>query len=316
MKYKISKDYNKWRLDKFLAEMLPKTTRSQIKKKIQSGLVLVNKKKPTVHEFVKTGDKIEVKEEKVKKAVKKVKKVFTKDHSKELFKQIKIIDDQPDFLIINKPANLLVHPTETSEEKTLVDWLVKNFPKLKKVGEDPARPAIIHRLDKETSGLMVIPKNQEMFDYLKSQFKTRLVFKKYFALVYGQLENKEDEIGFRIGRSSTKGSMAAHPFNSKMGKEALTRYEVIKEYTKFSLLDINPKTGRTHQIRVHLFAINHPVVGDKLYKSKKYKPAEINRMFLQAYYLKFTDTQNNEMEYQIDLEKKLNEFLINMERTG
>lgn len=310
MKYKISKNYNKWRLDKYLAEMLPETTRSQIKKKIRSGLVLVNGKKPTVHEFIKIGDKIELKEEKVKKAAKKIIKVFTKNHSKELFKQIKIIDDQPGFLVIYKPANLLVHPTETSEEKTLVDWLVKNFPKLKKVGEDPSRPAIIHRLDKDTSGLMVIPKSQEMFDYLKSQFKTRRVFKKYFALVYGQLENKEDEIAFRIGRSSTKGAMAAHPFNSEMGKEAMTRYEVIKEYNKYSLLDINPKTGRTHQIRVHLFAINHPVVGDTLYKSKKIKPAEINRMFLQAYYLKFTDTQNNEMEYQIDLEDDLNNFIL------
>lgn len=309
MKYKISKEFDQWRLDKYLAEMLPQTTRSQIKKKIQSGLVLVNGKKPKVHEFLSSGDKVEIKKEKVRKAAEKIKKAITKDQSKELFKKIEIIDDQNDYLIINKPANLLVHPTETSEEKTLSDWIVKKYPKLKKVGEDPVRPAIVHRLDKETSGLMVIPKNQQMFEYLKNQFKNRRVFKKYYALVHGHLDTKEDSIAFRIGRSSKKGTMAAHPFNSKKGKPALTKYDVIKEFNKYSLLDVNPKTGRTHQVRVHLFAIHHPVVGDPLYKSKKYKPAEIERMFLQAYYLKFFDLAGNEMEYEIDLEKFLKNFI-------
>jgi len=309
MKYKISQDYNKWRLDKFLAEMMPQTTRSQIKKKIQSGLVLVNDKTPTVHQFIKTNDVVEVKKEKAKKTVTKVNKIFQKDESKDLLDQIEIIEDKDDYLIINKPINLLVHPTEKKEKYTLSSWLVKKYPKLKNVGEDPARPAIVHRLDKETSGLMVIPKNQKMFLHLKKQFQKRQIEKKYYALVYGQLDTKEDSIAFRIGRSSKKGTMAAHPFNSKLGKEALTQYDVIKEYKKTSFLDVKPKTGRTHKIRVHLFALNSPVVGDPLYKSKKIKPIEIARMFLQAYYLSFEDLQGNKMEYEIDLHEELNNFL-------
>ncbi|MFZ5364807.1 MAG: RluA family pseudouridine synthase [Patescibacteria group bacterium] len=309
MKYKVSEQFNKWRLDKFLNETLPEVTRSQIQKKIQSGLVLVNGKKPAVHQFLKTGDNVEFKEEKVKKAISKVKKVFQKDMSKELFKKIEIIDDKDDYLIINKPADLLVHPTESSQEKTLVDWLMKKFPKLKNIGDDPSRPAIVHRLDKETSGLMIIPKTQAAFHYFKKQFQDRLIAKKYYALIYGKLDTKEDSIAFRIGRSSNKGAMAAHPFNSDLGREALTQYEVIKEYNKYSLLDVSPKTGRTHQIRVHLFALSHPVVGDPLYKSKQYKPADIGRMFLESYYLKFTDLQGNEMEYEIDLKEELNNFL-------
>jgi len=312
MKYKATKQYNGTRLDKFLAQMMPEITRSQIKKKIQSGLVLINKKMPTVHQFLKTGDIVIVKEEKVKKAVIKVKKVFKKDKSKELLKQIKVIDDKDDYLIINKPTNLLVHPTDKNEPNTLIDWLIKKYPELRKIGEDLQRPAIVHRLDKETSGLMVIPKNQQMFEHLKSQFKKRLIEKKYYALVHGQLDTKEDLISFRVGRSSQTGAMAAHPFNSSLGKEALTQYDVIKEYKKFSFVDVMPKTGRTHQIRVHFFALGTPVVNDPLYKSKKFKPVEIENMFLQAYYLKFTDLQNNEMEYEIDLEKKLNNFIQNL----
>jgi len=309
MKYKVLQQFNDWRLDKFLAEKMPETSRSQIKKQIKAGLVFVNDKKPTVHEFLKTGDIVVIQQEKIKKAAKKVKKIFTKDFSKELFKKIGIIDQTDDYLIINKPANLLVHPTEAKEKYTLVSWLIKKFPELKKIGEDPARPAIVHRLDKETSGLMVIPKTQKMFEHLKKQFQKRLIEKKYFALVYGHLEAKENTISFRIGRSSQTGKMAAHPASSELGKSALTGYEVIKEYKKFSFLKIKPKTGRTHQIRVHLFALEHPVVGDKLYYSKKYKPIDIDRMFLQAYFLSFKDLEGNKKKYEIELEDELKNFI-------
>ncbi len=312
MKYKVIKEFDKSRLDKFLAQMMPEITRSQIKKQIQSGLVLINEKVPTVHHFLKTGDIVIVKEEKIKKAVSKVKRVFKKDENKELLKQIKVIDDKDKYLIINKPANVLVHPTDKNEPNTLVHWLIKKYPELKKIGEDPQRPAIVHRLDKETSGLMIIPKTQDMFEHLKSQFKKRLIEKKYYALVYGHLDTKEDSISFRIGRSSQTGALAAHPFNSRRGKEALTQYDVIKEFKKFSFVDVMPKSGRTHQIRVHFFALGNPVVGDPLYKSKKIKPVKIENMFLQAYYLKFTDLQSNEMEYEIDLKENLNNFIKNL----
>ncbi|MDD3888124.1 MAG: RluA family pseudouridine synthase [Patescibacteria group bacterium] len=220
----------------------------------------------------------------------------------DLKKQIIFEDD--DVLIINKPAGLVVHPDNTYKDNTLSDIVVENYPKIKSVGQE-ARPGIVHRLDKDTSGLIIIAKNQKSYDYLIEVFKNRRIEKKYFALVYGILKEKNGIIVYSLEK---KGKVRARL--SKTSKPALTRYEVIKEYgDKFSLLDVKIETGRTHQIRVHLTKIGHPIVGDQEYKFRKMEDSELKRQFLHAHYLKLRLPSGIEKEFNIDLPEDLKDFL-------
>lgn len=304
------------RLDIFLSETMPELTRSQIKKMILEGMISVNKEIPTVHRFLKEKDVIEVKEGELqsiapkKKAVKpKLKSVGT-----EIFAKIKIIDDTPEYLVIEKPSGLLVHPTDKEETNTLVDWLIEKYPECRKIGEDPARAAIVHRLDKEVSGLMVLPKTQDSFENIKKQFKLRTIDKKYLALVYGKVRNDEGEIKFPIKRSSGKAGMfAALPVGADGGKNALTIYHVKERYKNFTLLEVEIMTGRTHQIRVHLLAMSHGIVGDPLYKNKGTKEKNTpGRIFLHAAELAFTDLNGERHEYQSRLPQSLRDFLTRL----
>ncbi len=233
-----------------------------------------------------------------------------------------IIFENKDFLVLNKPAGLLVHPKIdyiNSKEQTLVNWLIKNYPQIKNIGDSPEiRPGIVHRLDKETSGVMVIAKNQNSFETFKNIFKQRLIEKTYLALVVGKMNNKEGKIDLAITRSiSTKRTTKI-----KEGQKALkaeTLWKVLKIYQDnnqiLSYLKLIPKTGRTHQLRVHLAAIGHPVVGDYLYGGKttlKYRE-KLNRIFLHAYSLKFKYDDTNylfEAELPIELKKFLKELKI------
>lgn len=189
---------------------------------------------------------------------------------------MKIIDETPNFLVIEKPAGLLVHPTVHHEGPTLVDKLVAHYPKIKKVGDDPERPGIVHRLDREVSGLMVVAKTPEMFEHLKQQFAGRTIHKEYIALVCGKLSKDEGKIDFVIARSRRGGRMAARP-SSQDGREAKTHYEVIERFPNATLVRVMPETGRTHQIRAHFHALGHPLVGDRLYRTKKQRRKELQK---------------------------------------
>jgi 23S rRNA pseudouridine1911/1915/1917 synthase len=196
----------------------------------------------------------------------------------------KVIYENDNFLAIDKPAGLMVHAAKISskhrkkndgpiKEPTVVDWLLENYPGVKTVGDEPAlRPGIVHRLDRATSGVMLIAKTQEYFDYLKSLFQKHEVRKTYYAVVIGVPKNKEGTIDAPIGIRT--GTLKRSVRSTKMQKEAVTAYKVIKSYTlegasqEVSLLEVTPKTGRTHQIRVHLASIAHPIIGDPLYGSK------------------------------------------------
>lgn len=232
-------------------------------------------------------------------------------------KDIKIIEETKDFVVLNKPAGLMVHPAPGKKDKTLTDILVKKYPEMIGVGEDETRPGIVHRLDKDVSGLMVIALNQESFLSLKKQFKSRKIVKYYTALVYGQLEKDEDVIDFPIKRSSKGFRMAAVPtsFSNRKDKtrKAVTRFEVIKRFTNFSLVKVKLETGRTHQIRVHFFAINHPLVGDKLYlnkkKSVKNKKVVLDRIFLVSDELSFTDLKRKRQTFKISLPRNLQKII-------
>ncbi|HUX35444.1 MAG TPA: RluA family pseudouridine synthase [Candidatus Paceibacterota bacterium] len=220
----------------------------------------------------------------------------------------KVIYENKNFIGIYKPAGLLVHPTHSfamcgvhpikkgsEEEPTLVDWLLKNYPEVKNVGDLPAgrqvnlRPGIVHRLDKDTSGVMLVPRNQEYFEYFKELFKTRQIKKTYLALVSGELKEKEGVIDKPIGIKT--GSVKRSVHSEKMKKNAVTSYKVKKTFAfggeKVSLLEVFPETGRTHQIRVHLASIGHPILGDKLYGGKKQKE-KAGRLMLHAYSIEFS----------------------------
>lgn len=305
----ISKEHQGLRLDKFLVDKLPGISRSQIQKMIKSGRVLVNDKKPSVHQFLKAGDtiKMEIPNNNLLARV-SVPELPRQNGAQAQRPAPGIMSDTNHYLVINKPSGLLVHEAPGQNEPTLVDWLLKKYPDIAKIGEDPSRPGIVHRLDKEVSGLMVIAKTQDMFDHLKSQFKTRKIKKEYLALVHGTPAKVEGEIDFNIDRAVNGHKMAAVP--DERGKKAVTEFEIIEKLGNYSLLKIKPYTGRSHQIRVHLNAYGLPVVGDPIYKPKKLKTKiTLDRIFLQANYLGFYDLENSWQEFNLLLGPQLQAVL-------
>lgn len=293
------------RLDIYLRDKL-NFSRSCVQTEIKAENVLVNNKKVTSHYRLKENDKIEVDLENIN----QVKSIQTCQPVK-----LDIVFEDSDFLVINKPAGISVHPAnENDKEFTLVQGIICHDPKVKEIGEDKNRPGIVHRLDKFTSGVMVIVKNQQAYDHLKKQFQDRSVEKEYLTLVYGKFSQTAGEICFNIERSKTsRGKMAAKP--GCTGKQAVTEYEVIKEIKNYTYLKVKPKTGRTHQIRVHLNAIGHPVVGDPIYRPRKLKTkATLNRLFLHASKLSFRDLNNNLLTFKAPLPQVLEDLLKQLEK--
>ncbi|MFH1671547.1 MAG: RluA family pseudouridine synthase [Candidatus Portnoybacteria bacterium] len=223
--------------------------------------------------------------------------------------KIKIVYQDKDILVIEKPANLTVHPAKERQENTLADQLVNLFPEIKGVGEDPLRPGIVHRLDKDTSGLMVIAKNNQVFNFLKEQFAQRKVVKRYLALVFGKVKDKKGTITKSISLSNKDHRKRSALLDEK-SKPAWTEYNVLESFSDYSLLEVKIKTGRTHQIRIHLASIGHPVVGDKQYKFKRQTPPrDLDRQFLHASYLKFKLPNGKMMEFKSELPDDLKEVL-------
>lgn len=240
-----------------------------------------------------------------------------------LSSQIKTIYEDADILIIDKPSGLLTHPVNREDKsESVVSWVLKTHPEIVGVkdvcGEKlgnwvDLRPGIVHRLDKETSGLLVIAKNQPAFDYLKKLFQERKIKKTYIALVYGRLKNKKGVIEIPLGKLGTRQTTRIHGKRDLKEKNAITEYEVLKEYTGYSLLEIAPKTGRTHQIRVHLKSIGHPVVCDPLYAGKKLVcPPELGRLFLHAQKLSFVSPAGESLTVETDSPPELAGFLKNL----
>jgi 23S rRNA pseudouridine1911/1915/1917 synthase len=235
-----------------------------------------------------------------------------------MIQDLPVIYEDESFLAVNKPAGLLMHQTGRKEkEETLVDWILKRHPEIENVGETSTslgqkirnRPGIVHRLDKDTSGVVIIPKNQETFEYLKRLFQTHQVKKTYLALVYGNIEPKKGTINKPIGLKPGTTKRTVH--GGKMVKEAATEYKVLKDYDGFSLVEVSPKTGRTHQIRVHLASINHPVVGDPLYGGKRAKQNSLglSRQFLHASSIEFIDPKKTGFKFEANLPDDLTRAL-------
>jgi 23S rRNA pseudouridine1911/1915/1917 synthase len=294
-KFTVPEDQPKTRLDVFLNEHLPDLTRSNIAKKLKNEAGNVNDKIAAVHTFIKAGDTITFNADQPNKTSNPTRLAPTSNSEKASWNLKKmIVKETDDFIVINKPAGLLVHPDTNHPIGTLVDLLVHYYPKISKVGEDPTRPGIVHRIDKDVSGLMVIAKNQASFDNIKQQFKDRETHKKYLAISYGTLPEKEGEIKFRIARSTTKARMAARPEHEEEGKAAWTHYKVLEKFNGASLVQLEIISGRTHQIRAHLNALKNPIIGDPLYIQKQFKAIPATRLMLQSIELSFLDPKTNE----------------------
>ena len=300
---------NKIRLDKFLVKNLHDFSRSKIQKLIRNEGVKVNDSIVKVkHYWLRNGDRVIIAPPPSPSPPTPLPQRRRGEFS--FSNNIKIIKETKNYLVLEKPAGLMVHPAENVKEYTLVDWLKEKYPEIENVGDDKInRPGIIHRLDKNVSGLLVITRTQEMFKHLKKQFKDRTVRKKYLALVYDKIKDNEGKINFPIIRSKRTGKMVAKPIGVFL-KKALTLWTLKKQFDHYSLLDIEIKTGRSHQIRAHMQAIDHSVVGDNLYKNKEHKDKfNLNRIFLHAYYLEFTDLQGERQKFEIELPEELQEVL-------
>ncbi|OGG87033.1 hypothetical protein A3F58_00270 [Candidatus Roizmanbacteria bacterium RIFCSPHIGHO2_12_FULL_37_9b] len=233
--------------------------------------------------------------------------------------KIKIIKETDNYLVINKPAGMKVHADNLSRgNDTLVDWLLGKYKEIKDIRDiqdikgSEIRPGIVHRLDKDVSGVMVIPRTQEMYEHLKKQFQERKIKKEYLALVHKKMRQDEGEVKIPIGRSKS-GKLVAQSEKINEGRSAMTKYEVIKKYINYTLLKVEILTGRTHQIRVHLSSIGHPIAGDKLYETHdirvKKKGIDLGRLWLYSAKLGFKDLNGEWVEYQVAMPEELKIFL-------
>ena len=248
-------DGEKIRLDSYLANKKKELSRTMIKKLIDDGNVLVNGKKQKISYKVEKNDEI----------------ILTIPEAKEINLKaqdipIDIIYEDNDIIVVNKPKGMVVHPAIGNTDGTLVNAIM-NICKdsLSGIGGE-IRPGIVHRLDKDTSGLLIVAKNDEAHIKVSEEIKNREVTKIYIALVRGVVKENEATIDMPIGRSTKdRKKMAVN----KNGKNAITHFTVLKRYSKYTLLRIKIDTGRTHQIRVHMAEIGHPVVGDYVYSNGK-----------------------------------------------
>ena len=287
------------RLDHFLTLNM-ETTRSQIQKLIEAGSVMVNQEVARSNRRLEEGDVVSYPDPEQ-----------ATQEKKEIAPLLEILFEDDDMLVINKPAGLLVHEAFKNEMRaTVVDALLKSFPEVSDVGDDPKRPGIVHRFDKDVAGVMAIAKTQAGFDHLKAQFQERTLTKEYLALVYGSLPKDHDIITFKVTRSKAKGRMVARP-ESQEGKEAHTEYDVLEHLRTTTYVAVKILTGRTHQIRVHFQALGYPIVGDKLYKVKgmKFRPIELNRLFLHAHKLTVRLMDGKEKTFEAGLPDELENLL-------
>ena len=273
MEFIIAEEDKGKRIDKYLVESLgDEKTRGDIIRMIRSGVVEINGKTAKPSYTLKGGEHIFMGE-----FVDKSKKILPNRNI-----ALEIIDHQPDFIVINKQRGLQVHPSHRERDKTLVNVLLAIYPEIEGVGDDEERPGIVHRLDKDTTGLMVVAKNQKGFDALKKAFKERKIKKTYHTLVFGAFQEKIGVIDAPIARATsyTKQKIAFGKYTGD-SKDSQTEYTQLEEYdingeNIISLVEARPQTGRTHQIRVHMAHIGHPLVGDQRYYTKTEKRLRLN----------------------------------------
>ena len=290
----IEENYNE-RLDSFLTKKLDNVSRNYISKLIKDGSIIINGKRSKARYIVKKGDLISIKLPKPKEL-----EVLGENIP------LNIVYEDRDILIVNKPQGIVTHPAPGNTTGTLVNGLIYYDETISEVG-DIARPGIVHRLDKNTSGLLIVAKNQESYKSLVEDFKTRKIKRKYMALVYGKFSLKEGTINAPIGRHPVDRKRMAVVYENS--KEAITDYKVLEEFKDYSLLEIHLQTGRTHQIRVHMAYLKHPIVGDGIYSRRK-NEFKIHNQLLHAKSLGFYHPRTKEyMEIESDLPEEFSNIV-------
>jgi 23S rRNA pseudouridine1911/1915/1917 synthase len=294
----ITDQYSGERIDKVLPLLFDSLTRAKGQNLIDSKCVLVDGQTIKSSYKLKTSQKIEV--------------VFEDDSGSELTPQnidLNIVYEDEDLIVINKPIDLVVHPAAGHKDLTLVNALLYHFDSLSKVNGE-FRPGIVHRIDKDTTGLLVVAKNDATHNHLAQQIKEKEANRLYLVLVEGEIDDAHFIIEAPIGRSNKNRKKMAVVSD---GKEAKTEFKIVKRFSGYTLLEAKLYTGRTHQIRVHLAYINHPVVGDQLYGKKN--KFNIKHQMLHAFQLDLVHPKTNKkMQFKADLPQDFKELIERLER--
>ena len=294
MEIKVENSEN-MRLDAYIASKQTDLSRSNIQKLIENGEILVNNSKKKMSYKVQEGDVVQINVPEAREANIKPENI-----------PIDIVYQDNDIIVVNKPKGLVVHPANGNPDGTLVNAIMAICKDgLSGIGGE-LRPGIVHRLDKDTSGLLIVAKNDKAHRIMSEQIKNRKVRKIYIALVKGVVAEKEATIDMPIGRSTKdRKKMAVR----KDGKEAVTHFKVLKRYQNYTLLEVKIDTGRTHQIRVHMAEIGHPVVGDEVYSNGK-NEFNIHGQMLHSTSLDFTHpTTGKKLHFEAPLPKYFEEVL-------
>jgi 23S rRNA pseudouridine1911/1915/1917 synthase len=297
------------RLDAFLAAQISDWSRASLQRLIENEDVLVNGKAAKASYRLREGDQIEVE------LTQTTTEAFTPEDI-----PLDIVFEDQSLVVVNKPAGLVVHPAAGINSGTLANALAFHFQNLPS-GSGSARPGIVHRLDRDTSGLMVIAKNETSLENLSDQFRDRTVYKSYVALVHGRVDTDSGKIEQPIARDpASRIRMAV----VRGGRSALSLYRVRKRYQRFTLVDVELKTGRTHQIRVHLAWLRHPVVGDETYGGGRDNTVQearlrshirnLGRQFLHAEKLAFNHPVTGErLQFEAPMPDELEKLLTELE---
>ena len=294
------------RLDRYLALALPQFSRSRLQELIRAGHVHLQGKLSRTRERVHADDVVRLIEPPLQEIGVQAEEI-----------PLDLLFEDADLLVINKPAGLVVHPGTGNQGRTLVNALLHHFGKLSAIGGE-LRPGIVHRLDKATSGLILVAKNDEAHRKLATQFSGRLVKKTYVALVHGWMKQDRGTISSSISRDRVRRTRMTT--RRQGGREAITHYTVQRridsKFGKFTLLELRIDTGRTHQIRVHLASLGHPVVGDTLYgaprelRARNGEAAALSRNFLHAVALQFHHPRTGTaLSLSSPLPEELSQFL-------
>ena len=280
------------RLDKYVGEKCPELSRTHAQRLIAEGYITVNNRVTKAGLKLGAGDRVDI--------------VIPPTPPSPLLPEaipLKILYEDDDLLVIDKPPGLTVHPAPGHPSHTLINAILSHFPHLADIS-DSLRPGVVHRLDKDTSGVMLVAKNSVAQINLAEQFKAHSVVKAYLVLVKGHLTPENGIIEAPIGRDPRNRKRMAVVTR---GREARTEYQVVRYIDDFTLLEVRPETGRTHQIRVHLSAIGYPVIGDAMYGVKS---AVLSRQFIHASRLGFKSPSTDEyVEFKSELPPDLEQAL-------
>ncbi|HJX92082.1 MAG TPA: RluA family pseudouridine synthase [Pyrinomonadaceae bacterium] len=297
------------RLDTYLASQISNWSRARLQRLIDNEDVLVNGKSAKASYRLRAGDEIEV--ELISAPIES----FTPENI-----PLDIVYEDDELLVVNKPAGLVVHPAAGIQSGTLANALAFHFQNLPSA-TGTARPGIVHRLDRDTSGLLVVAKTESSMENLADQFRDRTVFKSYLALVHGHLESQNGLIDQPIARDQANRTRMAVV---RGGRNAVSLYKMRRRYQRFTLVDVELKTGRTHQIRVHLAWLRHPVVGDETYGGGRDNTIQdahlravvrnLGRHFLHAEELGFNHPKTGEgMKFKAPLPSELSSLMEELE---